>query len=81
MPQALQLLLEGVERRERLVLRQQLVKPALVGVLECAAIGEQQPQAPLDGLLTGQIVEFLRFFELRPPAIVNRPGFRRGSVV
>ena len=26
MPQALQLLLEGVERRERLVLRQQLVK-------------------------------------------------------
>jgi hypothetical protein len=35
-----------------LVLRQQLVKPDLVGILERVAIGEQQPEAPFDGLLS-----------------------------
>lgn len=73
MPQALQLLLEGIERRERLVLRSAPAtgQAALVGVLERAAIGKQKPQAPLDGLLAGQIVEFLGLLELSPPTITN----------
>ena len=63
---------EGVERRERLVLRQQLVKPALVGSLSVLRL-RAAATGSLDGLLTGQIVEFLRFFELRPPAIAGSP--------
>lgn len=41
MPQSLQLLLQGVERIQGLVLRQQRIEAPLIGVLERVAIGQQ----------------------------------------
>lgn len=54
---SLQLLLQRIERRKRLVLRQQLVKPGLIGVLETRArpASEQrrgQPPVPRVSLLS-----------------------------
>ena len=47
MNQSLQLFLQRIERRQRLVLRQQQVEPFLVGLLERVAVRQQQPQRPL----------------------------------
>lgn len=71
MPQALQLLLQRIERRQRPILRQQRIQAAPVGVLERAAIGPQQEAAALDGLLPGQTPERLGRLELGAAAVAD----------
>ncbi|MBK9607542.1 MAG: hypothetical protein IPO58_14365 [Betaproteobacteria bacterium] len=74
LPQPLQLLLERIDRIELRILGQQQVKPAPAGFLERFAIGVQQIQAALDGLLPGEITQRLGRFELGAPAITNDLG-------
>lgn len=71
LPQALQLLLERIESRQGLVLRQQLIQSSLVGVLEGGAIRQQQPQATLDRLLARQVAQRLGSLELGTAAIAD----------